>query len=195
MTDKNVELEPLSEEILYKILLLRGTKVMIDRDLASLYEIETKQLNQAVKRNIKRFPSDFMFQISSDEKEWIIKNYPHLRPLRFSPQLPNVFTEHGAVMLASILNTEKAIEVNVQIVRVFNKMRELIFANKDIFIKLEQIEKQLLKTERRVELNDKDIESIFDAINQLITKEDENNTKNDTEIPKIGFKLNNDKTD
>jgi len=92
-------------------------------------------------------------------------------------------------MLASILNTEKAIEVNVQIVRVFNKMRELIFANKDIFIKLEQIEKQLLKTERRVELNDKDIESIFDAINQLIAKEDDKLIE-PKDIPKIGFKIN-----
>jgi phage regulator Rha-like protein len=191
MIEKSENLELLNEEIIHKILFIRGFKVMIDRDLAFLYEIETKRLNEAVKRNIKRFPADFMFQISSEEKEWIIKHYPHLRPLKFSAQLPYVFTEHGAVMLASILNTEKAIEVNVQIVRVFNKMRELIFANKDIFIKLEQIEKQLLKTDRRLELNDHDIENIFDAINQLITKEDEMNQE---PKPKIGFKLDSDKT-
>src|SRR3954467_6743404 len=96
------------EVVLNKILLIRGKKVMIDMDLAELYGVEIKRLNEQVRRNIKRFPKDFMFPITKKEKEQIIKNYPHLLNLKYSPNLPNVFTEYGAVMLASVLDSDRA---------------------------------------------------------------------------------------
>ena len=99
---------------------------MIDRDLAELYGVTTKRLNEQVKRNIKRFPTDFMYQLTQKEKDDLVAICDHLKSLKFSSQLPNVFTEHGAVMLASVLNNDRAIEVNIQIVRIFTKMRELL---------------------------------------------------------------------
>jgi hypothetical protein len=98
-----------------RILLLRGLRVMIDADLAELYGVTTAQLNQQVRRNQDRFPADFMFQLSSEERAEVITNCDHLRRLRFSPNLPYAFTEHGAVMLASVLNSERAVETSVQI--------------------------------------------------------------------------------
>jgi hypothetical protein len=97
-----------NEVILTKILLIRGKKVMIDRDLAELYGVSTKRLNEQVKRNIKRFPADFMYQLTKQEKDDLVAICDHLKSLKFSPQLPYVFTEHGAVMLASILNSDRA---------------------------------------------------------------------------------------
>src|ERR1700734_1514439 len=99
------------EIIVGKILLIRSKKVMIDRDLAELYGVTTKQMNQQVKRNLKRFPEDFMFQLTTEEKEEVVTKCDHLKILKYSPVLPYVFTEHGAVMLASVLNSDRAIEV------------------------------------------------------------------------------------
>src|SRR5260221_13188173 len=96
-----------------KILNIRGIKIMIDRDIAELYGVTTKRLNEQVKRNIGRFPEDFMFQLTSFEKEELIEKHEYLESLKFSPALPYAFTEHGTVMLASVLNSEKAIEVNI----------------------------------------------------------------------------------
>src|SRR5271170_7086715 len=107
------ELVP-DEVVISKILLIRGKKVMIDRDLAELYGVSTKRLNEQVKRNIKRFPEDFMFQLSAKEKEQVVAFCDHLQTLKYSPVLPYVFTEYGAVMLASVLNSERAIEVNIR---------------------------------------------------------------------------------
>ncbi len=98
---------------------------MIDTDLAELYGVTTKRLNEQVKRNVKRFPEDFMFQLSKEEKQRLIESHAHLNKLKYSPSLPFAFTEHGAVMLASVLSSERAIEVNVQIVRIFIRMREM----------------------------------------------------------------------
>ncbi|MFH1936869.1 MAG: ORF6N domain-containing protein, partial [Bacteroidota bacterium] len=95
-----------------------GVKVMIDSDLAELYGVTTKRLNEQVKRNAKRFPADFMFQLTEQEKQQVVANCDHLERLKFSPNLPHVFTEHGAVMLASVLHSGRAILVNIQFVRV-----------------------------------------------------------------------------
>ncbi len=141
--------------------MVRGQKIMIDRDLAELYGITTKQLNQQVKRNSKRFPEDFMFQLDEKEKNEVVANCDHLSSLRFSPNLPFAFTEHGAVMLASVLNSERAIEVNIQIVRVFTKMRELLLTHKDILLQLEKIE-------RKLSGHDEDILLIFKYLKQLL---------------------------
>jgi phage regulator Rha-like protein len=162
------------EFVMTKILVIRGQKVMIDRDLAELYGVPTKSLNQQVKRNLKRFPADFMFQLTEEEKKEVVTNCDHLEVLKFSPQLPNVFTEHGAVMLASVLNSDRAIEVNVQIVRIFNRMREMLISNQEILLKLEQLE-------RKVDSHEDDIQVIFKYLKQLIGQSAEPR-------PRIGFR-------
>ena len=120
------------EIVINKILVLRGKKVMVDKDIAELYGVSTKRLNEQVKRNKKRFPEDFMFQLTQEEKDEVVAICDHLKNLKYSPNLPFVFTEHGAVMLASVLNSDRAIEVNVQIVRIFTQIREMLLTNKDI---------------------------------------------------------------
>jgi ribosomal protein L23 len=172
---KNNGLIP-DELVMTKILVIRGKKVMIDRDLAELYGVTTKSLNQQVKRNLKRFPADFMFQLTEEEKKEVVTNCDHLISLKFSPQLPYVFTEHGAVMLASVLNSERAIEVNVQIVRIFIRMRELLMSNQEILLKLEQLEK-------KVNSHDGDITMIFKYLKQLINQPDKPR-------PRVGFRRN-----
>ncbi len=150
------------EVVLNKILLLRGKKVMVDKDIAELYGVSTKRLNEQVKRNKKRFPDDFMFQLTQDEKEEVVAFCDHLKNLKYSPNLPYAFTEHGAVMLASVLNSDRAIEVNVQIVRIFTQIREIMLTNKDILLKLEQLE-------RRVTGHDESIQMIFEALKKLLS--------------------------
>jgi hypothetical protein len=118
------------------ILLIRGQKVMLATDLASLYRVSTKALNQAVKRNKDRFPGDFMFQLTKEEKAEVVTNCDHLQRLKFSPTLPYAFTEHGAVMLASVLNTPVAVQVSIQIVRAFIKLREALGTHKDLIRRL-----------------------------------------------------------
>lgn len=137
MTEEKRDLIVPDEMVMSKILLIRGKKVMIDRDLAELYGIPTKRLNEQVKRNVKRFPGDFMFQLTAEEKEEVVAFCDHLKILKYSPVLPQVFTEYGAVMLASVLNSDRAIKVNVQIVRIFIQMRELLMTNQEILLKLE----------------------------------------------------------
>src|SRR6266513_1915183 len=149
------------EIVMNKIIVVRNQKIMIDRDLAELYGVTTKQLNQQVKRNLKRFPKDFMFQLNGEEKAEVVTNCDHLVSLKFSPNLPYAFTEHGAVMLASILNSDRAIEVNIQIVRVFTKMREMLLTHKDILLQLE-------KMERKLTGHDEDIQLIFKYLKQLL---------------------------
>ncbi len=158
-----------------KILLLRGKRVMIDSDLAELYGVSTKRLNQQMRRNIQRFPEDFMFQLTPVEKEDVVANCDHLRNLKFSTSLPFVFTEHGAVMLASVLNSDQAIQMNIQIVRIFTQMRELALTHKDILVKL-------LKIEKKVTEHDKDLKLLFDAVKNLLNEPKK-------ERVKIGYKV------
>src|SRR5450432_992063 len=161
MAKSKSELIVPDEIVMSKILLIRGKKVMIDRGLAELYGVPTKRLNEQVKRKIKRFPEDFMFQLTEEEKEEVVAFCDHLKTLKYSPVLPHVFTEYGAVMLASVLNSDRAIEVNIQIVRIFTQMREMLLTHKDILLKLEQIE-------RKVAAHDEDIQLIFKYLKQLL---------------------------
>jgi len=131
------------EVIMNKVLIIREQRVMVDSDMAELYGVSTKRLNEAVKRNISRFPIDFMFQLTIIEKEELVANCDHLKKLKFSPYLPYAFTEHGAVMLASVLNSERAISVNIQIVRIFIKMREMMFLHKDLLLEMQKINSKL----------------------------------------------------
>jgi ORF6N domain len=168
------------ELIINKIILLRDQKVLLDRDLAELYGVETRILNQAVKRNIKRFPDDFMFQMTKEEFEFwksqiVISNNDRMG-LR---KPPFVFTEQGVAMLSSVLNSDRAILVNIQIMRVFTKMRALLDSHKEILRKLESIEK------KDVEQDDK-ILLIFEYLKQLEqAKQEETIIK---ERKRIGFK-------
>ncbi len=141
------------------ILLLRGQKVMLDSDLAELYAVPTKALNQAVKRNKERFPDDFMFQLTRDEKTKVVTNCDRLKRLKFSSTLPYVFTEHGAVMLASVLSSPVAVDVSIQIVKTFIRLRELLASNKELAKKIEELEKKY----------DVQFKIVFDAIRQLMT--------------------------
>ena len=165
------------EIIINKIIVLRDKKVMLDRDLAELYGVTTKRLNEQVKRNLKRFPEDFMFQLTKKEKEEIITHFEHLNVLKFSAVLPFVFTEHGAVMLASVLNSDKAIEVNIQIVRVFTSIRQALSDNTELRLEIEKIKK---KTEN----NTKNIEVVFQYLDELLEKKE-----HPTPRTKIGYKL------
>jgi hypothetical protein len=127
------------------ILNLRGQKVLLDADLAAIYGVPTKALNQAVKRNADRFPDDFMFRISKDEKAEVVTNCDHLSRLRFSKSLPYAFTEHGALMAANVLNSPDAVRMSVHVVRAFIKQRELIAGQAEILKKLAQIDATLLQ--------------------------------------------------
>lgn len=144
-------------EIESKILNIRNLQVMIDRDLAELYGVETKVLNQAVKRNIERFPESFRFQLNSKEKDKVVTNCDHLRDLKFSPTNPYVFTEQGVAMLSSVLKSQTAIDVSIKIINAFVEMRKFILTNAQVFQRLESLEiKQIV--------NDNKFEKIFDAL-------------------------------
>lgn len=143
-----------------RILSIRGQRVMLDADLAVLYGVSTRVLNQAVKRNRERFPEDFMFRLTEAEKAEVITNCDHLRPLRFSPSLPHAFTEHGAIMLASLLNTRIAVQASVQVVRAFVRLREILATHKDLARKLEELEKKY----------DAQFKVVFEAIRQLMAR-------------------------
>jgi len=132
------------ERIETKIFLIRGRKVMMDRDLAELYGVETKMLNRAVRRNIDRFPDDFMFQMNKQEVEnW--KYQFGTSSWGGSRKAPLLFTEPGVAMLSGVLNSERAIQVNIQIIRTFIKLREMIAGNKDLRIKIEELERKYNK--------------------------------------------------
>jgi len=159
-----------SERIISRIFLVRGRKVMIDRDLAELYEVKTKVLNLAIKRNISRFPLDFMFQLS--EKEFKnLRSQIETSSWGGRRYLPYAFTEQGVAMLSSVLNSDRAIQVNIQIIRTFTKLRELLATNTKLRLKIENMEKKY----------DSKLKQVFDLLKQLLMQE---------EKPKeqIGFK-------
>ncbi|WP_396144303.1 ORF6N domain-containing protein [Flavobacterium sp.] len=165
------------ETISDKIYFIRNQKVMLDRDLAMLYGIQTKVLKQAVKRNISRFPDDFMFELSDAEfSNWrsqIVTSNSDKMGLRYAPM---AFTEHGVLMLSSVLNSDKAIQTNIQIMRIFTKVRQMLLDTTDLKIDIMQIQKKL-------ENHDKNIELVFSYLDELTEKEEK--TKPRT---KIGYK-------
>jgi phage regulator Rha-like protein len=156
-----------------KILLIRDQKVMIDSDIADLYGVPTKRLNEQVKRNIERFPSNFMFELNKEEKEQVVANCDHLEKLKFSPVLPKVFTEHGIMMVANVLTSERAIKVSIQIIEVFIKMREVLQSNNELLLRMEKLERSLGK-------HDMQIAQVFQLIKQSV--------KEDTPRTQIGYK-------
>jgi hypothetical protein len=154
------------ERIEKAILLVRGQKIILDRDLAELYGVRTKALKQAVRRNAKRFPQDFMLELSKEEFEnwrsqFVTSNRDRMG-LRYRPM---AFTEQGVAMLSSVLNSERAIEVNIAIMRVFVRLREMMATHKELAFKL-------IELEERLEGHDEQIQNIFEAIRQLMTPPD-----------------------
>ena len=151
------------EIIEQKILLIRGHRVILDRDLAKLYGVDTKRLNEQAKRNIQRFPEDFMFQLTKEESEFLRSQFATLKVGRGQHRkyLPYVFTEHGAIMAASVLNSKRAVEMSIRVVRTFIKLRQLLTTHKELAYKLSELE-------RKIEKHDTEIQAIFEAIRQLM---------------------------
>jgi phage regulator Rha-like protein len=147
------------ESVECRILLIRGEKVILDADLAKLYGVSTKRLNEQVKRNGRRFPNDFMFQLTETEKVEVVAKCDHLRKLKFSPNLPYAFTEHGTIMAANVLNNERAVQASVQVVRAFLKLRQMLASNAELALELKELESKY----------DRQFKVVFDAIRQLMT--------------------------
>jgi len=163
------------ETVMDKIYLIRDKKVMLDRDLAQLYNVETKVLKQAVRRNIDRFPDDFMFELSNEEftilrSQIVTSNWGGVR------YVPMAFTEQGVAMLSSVLNSKQAIHVNIQIMRVFTRMRKMLTDTLSLKLDIEEIKKKL-------ENQDKNIELVFSYLDELIEKRD-----NPEPTKRVGFK-------
>ena len=161
--EKNDKIMLPDEIIINKIYLIRNHKVMLDKDLAELYGVETRRLNEQVKRNILRFPVNFMFQLTEAEFE-NLKSQIATSSWGGRRKLPYVFTEHGVLMLSSILNSEKAIKVNIQIMRIFTKVREMLTDNMSLKLDVEEIKKKLTN-------RDKNIELVFNYLDELMEKQ------------------------
>lgn len=142
-----------------KIIEIRGHRVMLDSDLAELYEVTTGNLNKAVKRNINRFPSDFMFQLNKKEYDSLRFQFGILKRGQHSKYLPFAFTEHGVAMLSSVLNSQKAIDVNLAIIRAFIMLRQMAIGQKDVLKKIKELEKKY----------DKNFEEVYEALNLLLS--------------------------
>ena len=155
----NDKIRVTAERIGQSILLIRRQKVMLDNDLALLYGVPTKVLNQAVRRNLRRFPPDFMFRLTKKEKMELVTKWDRFQKLKHSSSLPCAFTEQGVAMLSSILKSDRAIEVNIEIMRAFVRLRKMLSSHADLARKLKALEKKY----------DTQFKVVFDALRQLIT--------------------------
>ncbi|MCK5852575.1 ORF6N domain-containing protein [bacterium] len=169
------------KQIKERILTIRGVKVIIDTELAELYGTTTKVLNQAVKRQIDRFPEDFAFRLTNDEKKQVVTNCDHLLQLKFSPVTPYAFTEHGAIMAANVLNSKQAVQMSVFVVRAFVKMREQLTLTKEMAKRLAEIEKTLI-------VHDSALVDLYKKIRPLLLP------PKVSKKPTIGFRDKNKKT-
>jgi len=172
--DRKRSLIPI-ERVKETIFFIRGQKVILDADLARLYGTTTKRLNEQVKRNRERFPEDFMFQLTKEEKAEVVANCDHLSTLKYSPALPRAFTEHGAIMAATVLNTQRAIEASIFVVRAFVALRQMVATQKELARKLSDLEQHLKD-------HDQQIQAIFEAIRQLMSPPERSRKK-------IGFEV------
>jgi hypothetical protein len=185
MIKKKNELSVPDEIVMNKIYFIRGQKVMLDRDLAELYMVETKVLNQSVQRNLKRFPDDFMFRLSAEEfKNLIFQNGTSNLKSQIvtsswggTRKAPLVFTEQGVAMLSGILNSDRAISVNIQIMRIFTRIRQALTDNTELRLAIEEIK-------RKTENNTKNIEVVFKYLDELLEKKETPKSRK-----QIGYKL------
>lgn len=160
-----------------QIFIIRGKRVMIDRDLAKLYEVPTFRLNEAVKRNIERFPSEFMFKLNDDEFKELIANCDRFKTLKHSPTTPYAFTDYGVAMLSSVLKSQRAININIQIMKTFVKMKQYAIEHKDLSQRIDELENYIMTYAKE---NNQEIERINQALNYLIDV---------TKPSQIGFKI------
>lgn len=163
------------ENIESRIFLIRGQKVMIDRDLAELYGVETKNLNRQVKRNIHRFPEEFMFQLTIEERDQLVTICHQFKTMKHSSSHPYAFTEHGVAMLASVLKSDRAVKISINIIKAFVKLREMLSTSKELAYKFAELE-------QKIERHDEEIKAIFDAIRQLMAPPEPKEKK-------IGFRV------
>jgi phage regulator Rha-like protein len=161
-----------TELIASKIYIIRRLRIMLDRDLAELYGVETKQLKRAVKRNLDRFPSDFMFELTLEEYDALRRQIGTLKRGSHSKYPPFAFTEQGVAMLSSVLNSKRAIQVNIQIMRVFTRLRQILLSNKDIRRELEELKR----------ITDERFRIVFETLDQLLSNEERPKRK-------IGFEV------
>jgi phage regulator Rha-like protein len=174
MAKAKVTVAIIEEKIVDKIHLIRGQKVMIDRDLAELYGVETRRLKEQVNRNLSRFPKHYMFELTQKEYESLRSQNATLKQGGHTKYLPYAFTEHGVLMLANVLKSGRAIEMSIKVIDVFVKLREMLLTHKDILLKLELLEKQVVQ-------NSEEIQTIFSALKQLLNPPQEPRKR-------IGFK-------
>lgn len=173
-SDKTLSTAPLSaQDIAQRIQLLRGQRVVLDSDLAALYGVTTKRLNEQVKRNQERFPSDFLFQLTADEKSEVVANCDHLKRLKFSSTLPHAFTEHGAIQAANVLASSQAVEMGIYVVRAFVQIRQAAALHADVDKRLRELELKhdSLSSQTQVELRQtrRDLKDVFDTLRELMT--------------------------
>ena len=159
-----------------RIFLIRGQKVMLSHDLAELYGVPTRRLNEAVKRNRDRFPADFMFQLSGVEMSQVVANCDHLKNLKYSPRTPYAFTEQGVAMLSSVLHSPTAVRVSIEIMRVFVRLRRMLTSYEPLRRKLADFERRLLQ-------HDHQITMVFDALRTLMDEDESDGP----EKPRIGY--------
>jgi len=174
---KEVSVSIPDEMLMSKIYFIRGQKVMLDSDLAELYHVETKHLKRQVNRNIERFPADFMFELTHEEYDFLRSRFGTLKRGEHSKYLPYVFTEHGVLMLSSVLSSPQAVQVNIQIMRVFTRVRQMLFDNTELRLAIEEIR-------RKTENNTKNIEVVFKYLDELIEKKE-----NPVKRKVIGYKI------
>ncbi len=178
--------DTISEELISsKIYLIRGQKVMLDSDLAEMYEVETKHLKRQVKRNVERFPVEFMFQLSKEEFDNLRSQFG-TSSWGGTRYLPNAFTEHGVLMLSSVLNSPTAIQVNIRIIKIFTKLRESYITQKDILLKLEQLDNKIIHLGLDVKSHDGEIETLFELVDEI--RKESLQTKK-LKANSIGFKI------
>lgn len=180
MSEETKNLIVRDEIIMNQIYYIRGHKVMLDADLAALYEVETKQLKRQVKRNMERFPEDFMFELGNEEQKILRSQFGTLRHGEHSKYNMMVFTEQGVSMLSSVLNSKRAIQVNIQIIRIFTRIRQIIADNTDVRLEIEKIKNKL-------DNQDKNMKIVFRYLDELLEKQEQPNPPR----TRIGFKPDN----
>ncbi|WP_142683365.1 ORF6N domain-containing protein [Chitinophaga polysaccharea] len=162
MSKERIEVVLPDDVLISKIYYIRGHKIMLDRDLAELYNVKPIRLREQVKRNMDRFPENFMFQLTEEETERMVSHFAIPSKKHLGGHFPYIFTEHGVLMLANVLRSERAIQVSIRIIEIFVKMREMLSTNKDILLKLEQLE-------RKSGSHDADIQLIFEYLRELLS--------------------------
>ena len=178
MKEKNSLMIP-EEVIMSKIYMIRGKKIMLDKDLAELYEVKPIRLREQVKRNLQRFPANFMFRLTEEETDFMVSQNAIPSKQQLGGHLPYAFTEHGVLMLANVLKSERAMQMSIRIIEIFVKIREMLLTHKDILLRLEQIEKTLSSHDEKILL----IFEYFKQLEQVKQQESEQDQRT-----RIGFK-------